>query len=83
MDRNLYERANDCRWWALTSAFRELLAEPALPADGAARMGAILETINGLYTVYSNLVVFDANGRVLAVSQPAEAACENKACATH
>ena len=23
MDRNLYERANDCRWWALTSYFRE------------------------------------------------------------
>ncbi len=74
MDRNLYERANDCRWWALTSAFRELLALPEMPADGAARMGAILQTINGLYTVYSNLVVFDTQGRVLAVSQASEAA---------
>jgi len=25
MDRNLYERANDCRWWALNSYFREAL----------------------------------------------------------
>ncbi|WP_419671402.1 hypothetical protein [Aliarcobacter butzleri] len=25
MDRNLYERANDCRWWALNSYFKEAL----------------------------------------------------------
>ncbi len=30
MDRNLYERANDCRWWALTAAFAELLSAPSL-----------------------------------------------------
>ena len=81
MDRNLYERANDCRWWALTSVFRELLALPELPADGAARMGAILQTINGLYTVYSNLVVFDTHGEVLAVSQPSEAALVGRSIA--
>lgn len=79
MDRNLYERANDCRWWALTSAFRELLAEAEMPADGGARIAAILQTINGLYTVYSNLVVFDAQGRVVAVSQPGEAAWVGRA----
>ncbi|GAB4062063.1 chemotaxis protein CheW [Uliginosibacterium sediminicola] len=72
MDRNLYERANDCRWWALTSVFRELLAEPHLPADAEARIGEILAYINGLYTVYSNLVVFDVEGRIIAVSNPAE-----------
>jgi chemotaxis signal transduction protein len=74
MDRNLYERANDCRWWALTSAFRELLAQPQMPAEGAARIGEILQYINGLYTVYSNLAVFDAQGKVVAVSQPSESA---------
>ncbi|OHC68637.1 MAG: hypothetical protein A2045_09450 [Rhodocyclales bacterium GWA2_65_20] len=74
MDRNLYERANDCRWWALTSSFRELLALPELPADATVRMGEVLKYINGLYTVYSNLVVFDTQGRVLAVSQSGEAA---------
>jgi len=74
MDRNLYERANDCRWWALTSAFRELLAQPAVAAEDATRIGEILACINGLYTVYSNLLVFDAQGKVLAVSQPGESA---------
>ena len=27
MDRNLYERANDCRWWALSTAFRKILKQ--------------------------------------------------------
>lgn len=74
MDRNLYERANDCRWWALTSAFRAILARPEVTADDQARITAILQTINGLYTVYSNLIVFDARGKIVAVSQPNEAA---------
>ena len=38
MDRNLYERANDCRWWALTaaSAARWL----ATPRRSTLRIGA-------------------------------------------
>ena len=75
MDRNLYERANDCRWWALTSAFREILAGETVSEADAQRITAILQTINGLYTVYSNLFVFDARGKVIAVSQPQEAGC--------
>jgi hypothetical protein len=27
MDRNLYERANDCRWWALNSSFQQILTQ--------------------------------------------------------
>ena len=73
MDRNLYERANDCRWWALTSAFRELLATERLTNDDAERLSSILRTINGLYTVYANLIVFDRRGQVVAVSKPDEA----------
>jgi len=69
MDRNLYERANDCRWWALTSAFREILAAGASQEGGRA-VADILACINGLYTVYDNLIVFDRQGRVLAVSNP-------------
>ena len=68
MDRNLYERANDCRWWALTSAFRELLAAPQRPEDAEVRMHEVLAHINALYTVYSLLMVFDIDGRVIAVS---------------
>src|SRR5690554_1778782 len=61
MDRNLYERANDCRWWALTGDFRESLAAGrAFEPEVRDRLTAILKTINGLYTVYSNLIVFDA-----------------------
>jgi chemotaxis signal transduction protein len=72
MDRNLYERANDCRWWALNQVFREELADPR-PQDKTQRqrLTEVLRRINGLYTVYSNLLLFDQGGRVLAVSNPA------------
>ncbi|OYY93871.1 MAG: chemotaxis protein CheW [Hydrogenophilales bacterium 28-61-23] len=69
MDRNLYERANDCRWWALTAAFREKLAGEMTEAH-ARDIAEILSYINGLYTVYDNLLVFDRQGRVVAVSNP-------------
>ena len=59
MDRNLYERANDCRWWALTTAFSEPLSRGQLTDQDRSAVGAILRTINGLYTVYSNLILFD------------------------
>jgi len=70
MDRNLYERANDCRWWALTSAFSELLSRPQLSAQDAATIGAILLAINNLYTVYANLIVFDRSGKIVAAAHP-------------
>jgi chemotaxis signal transduction protein len=73
MDRNLYERANDCRWWALTSAFRASLAA-GVDEPGAQAIGEILAYINGLYTVYDNLLLFDRDGRVVAVSNPEYAA---------
>lgn len=68
MDRNLYERANDCRWWALNPVFREALADDAPDADACARMADTLAQINALYTVYDKLVVFDRRGRIVAVS---------------
>ncbi len=71
MDRNLYERANDCRWWALTSLFRERLAKASVTPDDSAEISRVLEYINGLYTVYDNLMVYDRSGRVVAVSNPA------------
>ncbi|MDP2111459.1 MAG: chemotaxis protein CheW [Thiobacillus sp.] len=70
MDRNLYERANDCRWWALAPVFRRVLSSAS---KDDAELSAVAETlvhINELYTVYDNLVVFDRGGRVLAVSNP-------------
>lgn len=74
MDRNLYERANDCRWWALTSAFRDFLHGNLSRDDlQRRRLTRILRTINGLYTVYSNLLIFDTTARIVAVSNPAYA----------
>ncbi|MCQ8102881.1 cache domain-containing protein [Methylomonas sp. SURF-2] len=67
MDRNLYERANDCRWWALTSAFRQKLAAE-LSAGDKRQISEILQYINALYTVYTNLYVYNAEGEILAVS---------------
>ena len=69
VDRNLYERANDCRWWALSDDLRHALADPGAEA----RAGEVLAHINGLYTVYSLLVLFDARGVVVAVSDPGRA----------
>lgn len=64
LDRNLYERANDCRWWALTAQLRRGLAHPS--AEQAAAMTAVLAYINSLYTVYARLFVYDRTGRILA-----------------
>lgn len=72
MDRNLYERANDCRWWALTSAFRRNLAKPEITEADKRQLSAILTYINNLYTVYTNLYLYDAQGEILAVSNPLE-----------
>ena len=68
MDRNLYERANDCRWWALTSYFREAFDDYNSLIDKKEEITSILQYINGLYTVYTNILVFDKNGKVIAVS---------------
>ncbi len=68
MDRNLYERANDCRWWALTSAFRQGLSKDSLSTEAQNHLHQILSYINQLYTVYTGIVLYDAQGRVVAVS---------------
>lgn len=70
MDRNLYERANDCRWWALTSAFQEGLSQPIIDKSEQQKLSDILSYINQLYTVYTNLYLFDSNQNVIAVSNP-------------
>jgi chemotaxis signal transduction protein len=72
MDRSLYERANDCRWWALTTAFRTALEAPN-PADETPALERILRAIHGLYTVYANLVLFDREARIIAASVPSAA----------
>ncbi len=70
MDRNLYERSDDCRWWALNSTFRTIMAHEELTDTDRAKLTKILSYINSLYTVYSNLFLFDKGGRIVAVSNP-------------
>ncbi len=73
MDRNLYERANDCRWWALTSTFKEILSKDEPITDQEKKdIASILKYINDLYTVYTNLFIYDENGTIIAVSNENE-----------
>jgi chemotaxis signal transduction protein len=67
LDRNLYERANDCRWWALDRTLQQAALQP--DAHHCQQAAAVLAHINSLYTVYSQMLLLDANGRVLAASQ--------------
>lgn len=78
MDRNLYERANDCRWWALTSAFRRNLAKSEICDADKRQISDILRYINALYTVYTNLYIYDIHGEILAVSNPEQSAAVGK-----
>lgn len=66
LDRNLYERANDCRWWALTPALRNALAAPVQTEAMVKDITAILTYINSLYTVYTRIFVYDTSGRIIA-----------------
>ena len=69
MDRNLYERANDCRWWALDGNIRALLANPG-NKNRQAELEKVIAYINSLYTVYDNILLFDSEGCIQAVANP-------------
>ncbi|MGY1844485.1 methyl-accepting chemotaxis protein [Modestobacter sp. SYSU DS0875] len=61
VDRNLYERTCDVRWWATDAAVVDVAA-----ATATRRLGVILRN----YTVYLDLWIADASGRVLANAAP-------------
>jgi len=63
MDRNLYERANDSRWWALTPLFKTQLATTQ---PDVAALTSTLKHINDLYTVYTNIFIYDTNKKIIA-----------------
>ncbi|WP_374575118.1 methyl-accepting chemotaxis protein [Phenylobacterium sp.] len=69
IDRNLYERTCDVRWWATDSAVVDCLAGGGSPA--AARFASErLKVILDAYTVYLDLWICDASGRVTATGRP-------------
>ncbi|KMT65641.1 cache domain-containing protein [Catenovulum maritimum] len=72
MDRNLYERANDCRWWALNQEFISALQQAELSKDKLRLICAQLGYINDLYTVYTNIFIYDKQGKIITASKPAD-----------
>ena len=68
MDRNLYERSCDVRWWATDSAVVDVLA--AYSAETRAYATSRLATILRSYTVYLDLWIADSSGRVVANGRP-------------
>ena len=68
IDRNLYERSCDVRWWATDSAMVDVLERSG--AESVAYASERLATILRSYTVYLDLWVADAQGRVIANGRP-------------
>lgn len=68
VDRNLYERTCDVRWWATDAAVVACAAAPS--AEAAAYASERLGVILSAYTVYLDLWLCDAQGRILANGRP-------------
>jgi hypothetical protein len=63
IDRNLYERSCDVRWWATDPAIVAAVAGAgAAAADAGKRLAVILNS----YTVYLDIWIADLDGRVIA-----------------
>ena len=69
IDRNLYERSCDVRWWATDSALVDACAR-ADPRRNGPREPRRLAVILSSYTVYLDLWVADRDGRVIAHGRP-------------
>jgi hypothetical protein len=68
IDRNLFERTCDVRWWATDSAIVDCVKDPSHSRARFAceRLGVIL----GAYTVYLDIWLCDLNGTVIANGRP-------------
>ncbi|OAI39896.1 hypothetical protein AYO38_06640 [bacterium SCGC AG-212-C10] len=68
IDRNLYERSCDVRWWATDSSCVDALAQPSQETSDYAsrRLGTILNA----YTVYHDIVLCALDGLVVANGRP-------------
>ncbi len=68
IDRNLYERSCDVRWWATDQAVVDAAEQPS--AEAIAYAGQRLATILRSYTVYLDLWIADGKGKVIANGRP-------------
>lgn len=68
IDRNLYERTCDVRWWATDSSLVNALS--TLNKNDLSYASKRLGVILSAYTVYYDLVLVDLEGRVVANGRP-------------
>jgi len=68
IDRNLYERTADVRWWATDDILVKALVDKTLESykEASQRLGVILKS----YTVYVDLVLLDIDGHAIANGKP-------------
>lgn len=68
VDRNLYERTCDVRWWATDASVVEACKNPTSNSlkYASQRLGQILDA----YTVYFDIVLCDLEGRIIANGRP-------------
>lgn len=67
VDRNLFERAADIRWWATDEYFWDALGNPT--PEKSHKASERLKVINGSYTMYRNIVLADDSGNIVACSR--------------
>jgi len=67
VDRNLFERAADIRWWATDEYFWDALENPS--PENFHKASERLKVINGSYTMYRNIVLSDDAGNIVACSR--------------
>lgn len=67
MDRNLYERVNDVRWFARSSVLREVMARTSVDY-GDSTLTKEIAWLDKLYKVYKGIIVFNKEREIVAVS---------------
>lgn len=79
IDRNLYERTCDVRWWATDPSLSDACADGSREklAFASHRLGVILDA----YTVYFDLVLCDLAGNVVANGRPRKYRAVGASCA--
>lgn len=70
LDRNLFERAADIRWWSTDHFLWTALMDPT--AENYQKAAHRLEVISGSYTMYRNLVLANRLGEIVASAKGEE-----------
>ncbi|NWF67308.1 MAG: cache domain-containing protein [Campylobacterales bacterium] len=69
MDRNLYERANNCRWWSMAQTFVDTLSKENIEKVDMEKISRVLEYINSLYTAYADIMVINSKSEIVGCSK--------------